>query len=262
MRLTEPKVHLVARPFVHWSDMWTYCESVGAVDWYNRLLKAYEAENLSDGEIITEFMGRLCYRSWAPHLNPNVTKVREDSADYLLNILKSGHGSVLEHASYSFVFQDVSRVFTHELVRHRAGIAISQESLRYVRLTDIPFRIPKVLKKYETAIIGLVSAMEAFQNLVAGEENLDDMKSFATKKTLTSAMRRLAPLGLSTTIGWTANIRAIRHCLSMRTEPGAEEEIRSVFDQVGQIMLIECPNLFKDYVRDADGSWTTPYWKV
>ena len=89
-----------------------------------------------------EFGGRLCYRSWEPGLNPNVTKVRTDQDEYLRNILKQKHGSVLEHISYSFVFHNVSRVLTHELVRHRAGTAISQESMRFVRLDDHAVLVP------------------------------------------------------------------------------------------------------------------------
>jgi len=61
--------------------------------------------------------------------------VRSDRREYFENLLRSAHGSVLEHAGYSFALRNVSRVFTHELVRHRAGSAFSQESLRYVRLT-------------------------------------------------------------------------------------------------------------------------------
>ena len=45
---------------------------------------------------LIEFMGRMCYRSWAPGLNPNVNRVRADSTAYLENILRSAHGSVLE----------------------------------------------------------------------------------------------------------------------------------------------------------------------
>ena len=71
-------------------------------------------------------------------LNKNVSKVRTDHDEYLRNILKQRHGSVLEHVTYSFVFHNVIRVLTHELVRHRPGVAISQESMRFVRLDDIP----------------------------------------------------------------------------------------------------------------------------
>jgi thymidylate synthase (FAD) len=71
--------------------------------------------------------------------------VRTDQHEYLGNLLASLHGSVLEHASDTFAFHNVSRVFTHELVRHRAGSAFSQESLRYVRLAEIGFRVPEAL---------------------------------------------------------------------------------------------------------------------
>ena len=73
---------------------------------------------------------------------PERPRVRDDQAKYLQNILRSGHGSVLEHVSFTFVLHNVCRVFTHELVRHRPGTAISQESLRFVRLDEMPFWFP------------------------------------------------------------------------------------------------------------------------
>src|SRR5262249_32603417 len=87
---------------------------------------------LNAGELLVEFGGRACYRSWEPGLNVNVTKVRTDQREYFANILRSAHGSVLEHANYSFALRNVSRVLTHEIVRHRAGSAFSHDSLRYV----------------------------------------------------------------------------------------------------------------------------------
>ena len=51
---------------------------------------------------------------------------------YFRNIMESGHGSVLEHANFTFLFYGISRSVTHELVRHRAGMAFSQVSQRYV----------------------------------------------------------------------------------------------------------------------------------
>lgn len=70
----------------------------------------------SDGERLAEFAGRLCYMS---QRNPAGRNTR----DYLENIKRQGHGSVLEHASYSLLLEGVSRSLTHELVRHRAGFA-------------------------------------------------------------------------------------------------------------------------------------------
>jgi thymidylate synthase (FAD) len=85
---------------------------------------------------------------------------------------------------------------------------------------------------------------------------------FEVKKEVTSALRRLAPIGLSTDIIWTANVRTLRHVIEMRTAPGAEEELRLVFRQVGAVMRAEAPALFQDFVEDTDGAWVPAYRKV
>lgn len=204
-----------------------------------------------------------CYRAWEPGLNPNVSKVRNDHAAYLNNILKSAHGSVLEHASFTFVLHNVSRVMTHELVRHRPGTAVSQESLRFVRLDDIPFWFPDwaradpELMKRASA---LLDQMEEFQRWMAGHFGLDDAGlPFHEKKHKTSFMRRLAPDGVATGIVWTANIRSLRHTIEARTDPGAEEEIRLVFGKIAELMRAEAPLLFGDY-EVRDGAWV-PQWR-
>src|SRR5215468_12166332 len=89
----------------------------------------------TDGERLAEFAGRLCYMS---QHNPAKRQTRE----YLENIKKQGHGSVLEHANYSILLEGVSRSLTHELVRHRAGFAYSQLSQRYVDESEASFVIP------------------------------------------------------------------------------------------------------------------------
>ena len=189
-----------------------------------------------DGERLVEFMGRLCYRSWDVGLNPNVTRIREDTDVYLTNILRSGHGSVIEHANYSFVFLNVSRVATHELVRHRAGSAFSQESLRFVRLTDLPFEHPQEIREDPELLAEaqeLLARMEHFQVMAADKLGLDaEGVPFHRKKEVTSGLRRYAPDGVATSIGWTVNVRALRHVIAARTDPGAENEIRRIFDQV------------------------------
>ncbi len=58
--------------------------------------------------LLVEFGGRACYRSWEPGLNANVTKVRTDQREYFANILRSAHGTVLEHANYSFALRNVA----------------------------------------------------------------------------------------------------------------------------------------------------------
>jgi thymidylate synthase ThyX len=152
---------------------------------------------------------------------------------------------------------------THELVRHRAGSAFSQESLRYVRLTDIGFRVPPALEPVREQVLSIVEQLEEFQVTAAKELGIDeDGVPFHVKKEVTSALRRLAPIGLSTDILWTANARTLRHVIEMRTADGAEEELRLVFDKVARIMQAEAPGLFQDFARQDDGSWVPEHRKV
>jgi thymidylate synthase (FAD) len=258
---TTPQVFLVARPSVNTDGMRAYLESVGGASWLD--MRADAREDRNDGELLAEFGGRMCYRSWEPGLNPNVTRIRTDQKEYFANVLRSAHGSVLEHANFSFAFRNVSRVFTHELIRHRAGSAFSQESLRYVRLTDIGFRVPPALEPLRDQVISLVEQLEEFQLSAAEQLDIDSGEMpFHVKKEITSALRRLAPTGLSTDILWTANVRTLRHVVEMRTDPGAEEELRSVFNLVAEIMKSEAPSLFQDFNRDDDGSWVPEWRKV
>ncbi len=98
--------------------------------------------------LLVALASKRCYKSFEVNekLNPNIAKVRKDYAEYLDNILKSGHGSVMEHAVYTFAIENVSRVFTGEMNRHRAGWAISEGSMRFIRYKDIPYWLPDSIK--------------------------------------------------------------------------------------------------------------------
>lgn len=262
MERVEPEVYLVAATELTETPLHRYLETIGAPEW--------TSDAPSDGEKLIEFMGRQCYRSFKPGLNPNVTKVREGNDAYLANVINVGHGSIMEHVQVSFVFHNISRVFTHELVRHRVGVAISQESLRYVRLDNIRMWLPDCIaddpEVAEKSLL-LVEEMEKHQLWLAEHYDIDNMKSFKKKKKLTSAFRRFAPIGLATSIGWSANIRTLRWLLTLRTAKSAEVEIRLVFDLVGKLLQAKFPNLFGDFERvpDATGGlaeWVTKSVKV
>lgn len=243
MHKTEPKIFLVGETRIINEGLSDFLNHIGAPNW--------TTDAQSDSEKLIEAMGRLCYRSFDVGLNPNVTKVRSGSYKYLQNVISVKHGSVCEHAVVNFIFADVSRVFTHELVRHRAGTAISQESLRFVRLDDLGLWLPTVIVEDEKATEIFVKTFEQLENLQLQLADHFDLDSedvpFSRKKTITSAMRRIAPIGLSTSIGWSANMRSLRHVIEMRTEPSAEEEIRLVFGQVAEICQKRYPNLFADF---------------
>jgi thymidylate synthase (FAD) len=259
MRSVQPEVFLVARPSIDYPALAAYLREVGGERWLEKL----DRGDLDDAQNLAEFAGKICYRAWEPGLNPNVVKVRSDQQKYLENILSQQHGSVLEHASFSFVLHNVSRVTTHELVRHRPGTAISQESLRFVRLADIPFWFPdwaqadaELMKR----AAALLEQVEEFQRWMAGHFGLDaEGVPFHEKKHKTSFMRRFAPDGVATGLLWTANIRTLRHTIEARTDPGAEEEIRLVFGKIAELVRAEAPALFGDYTV-ADGAWV-PRWR-
>lgn len=249
VKIVEPKVFLVGETRIVEDGLQAFLSHTGAPEW--------TSDAPSDSERLCEVMGRLCYRSFEPGLNPNVTRIREGNAPYLANIVEVGHGSVLEHASLNFIFADVSRVVTHELVRHRAGTAISQESLRFVRLDSLSAYVPVHIREHEEGMelfVRTFEELERIQQELAELYAIDDEKLFAVKKKLTSAFRRMAPIGVATTIGWSCNFRTLRHVIEMRTDPHAEEEIRFLFGKVYHLVKERYPNLFADYEEtEADG---------
>jgi thymidylate synthase (FAD) len=260
MNTVKPRVFLVGETRVVEEGLQAYLEHVGAPGW--------KTDAPSDVERLCEVYGRLCYRSFEPGLNPNVTRVRQGNAAYLKHVIEVGHGSVIEHPVINFIFADVSRVFTHELVRHRAGTAVSQESLRFVRLEELSVYVPTHIQENEEGMAVFVKTLEQLeevQRTLARLYRIDEEKAFDRKKKLTSAFRRVAPEGLATTIGWSCNIRAARHIIEARTAPDAEEEIRLVFGMVYEVLRKRYTNLFGDYeITITEGlPWAkTPYKKV
>ena len=202
----------------------------------------------TDGQTLVEFAGRICYQSYEPGLNPNVTRIREDPSAYFKNIMIRGDGSILEHSYVSFALVNISRVCSHEIVRHRVGTAVSQESLRYVRPPEIKFWIPDEL--HDDQREAMEKAVEASERAYRDLESQVpwDQMTMDQKKRLTSALRRVLPDGLATSLIWTANHRTLRWVIEMRTDPSAEVEIRMVFNQIAEICIRDYPYLYSDFV--------------
>ena len=227
------------------------------------------------GQTLIEAAGRRCYNSFAPGINSNVQKVREDQGKYLKNIISVKHGSVLEHTSITFAVEGVSRVVTHEWVRHRVGVAFSQESMRFVAFEDVPIpltdltdeffeRSDKMLATVENVVSYLEKATSMLRDLAfkaLGYSSAQDAP-MSVRKAVTSWLRRWLPHGMATGMVFTANLRALRHLIPIRTAVGAEEEIRSLFNLVAKHCLREYPDVFYDFERKPDGSWVCEYEKV
>ncbi len=244
MQFVEPQVFHVAQTQIIENGLQGYFDALGIPDWVT--------DAPTDAEKLIEVMGRGCYRSFQPGMNKNVKKIREGNQPYIANILATKHGSVIEHAYDSYLFLNVSRVFTHELVRNRIGNSFSQESLRYVRLDALKGWFPKIFKEHEESDLLMAVFQQTFEVLEGAQAQLtnilklDDIKDFGTKKKLTSAMRRMAPIGLATMIGYTGNHRSIRWAIEQRTDSVAEEEIRIVFGEVAREQQRCYPNLYQD----------------
>jgi thymidylate synthase (FAD) len=227
---TAPKVTVLSRPqFTEPADL--------PVNWIG---------DSTDGERLAEFAGRLCYMS---QRNPASRTTR----DYLENIKKQGHGSVLEHANYSLLLEGISRSLTHELVRHRAGFAFSQLSQRYVDESDASFVVPPAIIGDDALRAAWQTQIESAQaSYVALVEQLIEQYAWVAdkvhrRKMAREAARGVLPNSTETKIVVTANARAWRTMLELRTGEGAELEIRRCAVAILQTLQAEAPAFFSDF---------------
>ena len=205
-------------------------------------------------ERMIEFGGRHCYRSWY---------TGRDRADYLRNIIEMGHGSVLEHSTINFAIQGVSRSLSHELVRHRVGVAISQESQRYVDAADINFVVPPIIAWLNGGQFGdtlmirefATSCEQALHNYKVMQQDIKDglkQKESNTKsatiqqKRANEAARALLPNAAETRLLWSPNMRLLRHFFWLRGGTGADLEIRRLAVELFEQAQERAPNIFSD----------------
>jgi thymidylate synthase (FAD) len=200
----------------------------------------------SAGERLAEFAGRICYMS---QHNP----ASRTTVDYLENIKKQGHGSVLEHAVYVLLIEGISRSCSHELVRHRAGFGYSQLSQRYVDESHAAFVVPPAIlgdpaleadweKEIGAAQAAYVRAVEA---LMQRYDWITD--KVHRRKMAREAARSVLPNATEVKIVVSGNARAWRTLLELRCGEGAELEIRRMAIACLRVLQHEAPALFSDF---------------
>ncbi len=176
---------------------------------------------------------RLCY---APVGAAELAeKLSDEEIDRLLKlILKSGHLSVCEHASFTFAIEGISRACSHQLVRHRLA-SYSQQSQRYVKLKKPPMIMPPtvaadpdVAAKFEAATEAAYADYQAM--LDAGMEAED--------------ARYLLPQAVETKIVVTMNARELLHFFTLRTCERAQWEIRAMAERMLVLVLPLAPRVF------------------
>src|SRR6267378_3533027 len=115
--IRDPRVYLVGRQTVDDEALSAFLS--------DHEVRRWSTDTEEAGEKLIEVAGRVCYMSFS-RPRPGGNKA------YIGHLLEVGHGSVLEHAVFNLIIAGVSRSFTHELIRHRAGFGYSQLSQRFV----------------------------------------------------------------------------------------------------------------------------------
>src|SRR5256886_5211382 len=200
----------------------------------------------SSGERLAEFAGRVCYMS---QHNP----ANRSTAEYLENIKKQGHGSVLEHAVYVLLIEGISRSCSHELVRHRAGFGYSQLSQRYVDESHAAFVMPPaVAGSPQLEVEWQHQVTEAQAAYVRSVEGLMQRYEWVSdkvhrRKVAREAARSVLPNATEVKIVVSGNARAWRTMLELRCGEGAELEIRRMAIAVLRLLQREAGALFSDF---------------
>jgi thymidylate synthase (FAD) len=255
--IRRPRVYLVGRQTLNEDEIARFLEDNDVSDW--------ATDTDIPAEVLPEVAGRLCYMSFSKP-RPGGNRA------YLGRIKEVGHGSVLEHSVWNFIITGVSRSFTHELVRHRAGFGYSQLSQRYVDESVADFVEPDCIadnpELHEIWRSAVEQAQESYKKLVKGlqQEFASVEDKTLRRKLARQAARSVLPNATETKIFVTANARALRHFIELRCSEHAETEIRKVAGQILDILQREAPSIFGDYqvvdLPDGTHAARTPHNKV
>jgi thymidylate synthase (FAD) len=196
---------------------------------------------------LIELAGRTAYQSRE--------KITNDSAVKFVGVLrKLGHESVIEHSALTVEFNNLSRGFTHELVRHRLA-AYTQESTRYVDESDFLVVIPPDKDAAEKLVtLKLEDNREikvSFQDWI----NLNEQMYRGLRKVgwVAQDARQILPIGIKAQIVITANFRQWRHIFKLRCSPDAHWEIRQTMVNLLNELQKKVPVIFDDFKISEDG---------
>lgn len=234
--LKEPGVAMIAKPEINLLPLMDFLSGFHTFD----AGYPHEPTALEAGAQLCKTAGQLCYLSFGER------RTRNENADkYFDNILKSGHGSVLEHANYSLLFYGIDRAVTHELVRHRAGFAYSQVSQRYCDGDTLRFVLRPELDSPDLRADAerlFDSSRQAYLDLA---NNL--RSELSKRKLLQQAARSVLPNCTEAPIIVTGNVRAWRHFLVQRGSIHADTTIRRLAIRAFLCLNAVTPLLFKDF---------------
>lgn len=181
-------------------------------------------------EIAVALAARTCY-SKKPPREITLEKARQ----LIRELLYRGHESILEHASFTFRIEGISRVASHQLVRHRLA-SYAQQSQRYVSLKEADFVYPPVLEENP-------QAKGLYQEVVQRcKEVYEKLLSLGIPK---EDARYIIPQGMATNLVFTANARELLHVFRLRLCNRAQWEIRDLCFKMLTIVQEKAPAIFE-----------------
>ncbi len=195
---------------------------------------------------------RLCYSPvGVPELQEKMSD--EEAAKLVRMLVRMGHFSPIEHVTFTFAIEGVSRVLTHQLVRHRIA-SYSQQSQRYVKAHNFETVVPP-------SIAAIPEAREKFESCMKGLQDLyNDLTD--NYKIANEDARYVLPNAAETKIVCTFNARSLYNFFSLRCCNRAQWEIR----ELAWKMLVECrrvaPVLFEKAGPDCVAKGTCKEGKM
>jgi thymidylate synthase (FAD) len=171
---------------------------------------------------------RTCYSELTPEdIFGRATTGQIDQAKMqklISGVIESGHGSTIEHVVFTFGISGVSRTLSHQLVRHRAGVAFDQQSQRYVTFKGASTMLPATIQDAEPGL------REAYEEQIAG--SMDLYGQMVGAGIPGEDARFVFPNATRTNLVMTTNLRALIHMSGLRLCTMAQWEIRRLFQLI------------------------------
>lgn len=235
-----PKVFVVGYPAVDHIQLGSFMSMYGL---------GFDEKQLvgKAADVLVESGARLCY------LSHGKGRSHTENIHHLREV---GHGSCYEHATITVIVTGVSRGLTHELVRHRVGMAVSQVSSRYVDPHRLGFVVPVLERTNDVAIDRFIG--KCFRDLADYKNSLDDamealvytdpdVPKTQRRKTARGCAREYLPIATHQFIQLTLNARTARHIIRMRGNPAAELQIQELADALAVACSTAWPVIMDDY---------------
>jgi len=202
--------------------------------------------------LIIEKAGRVSHQSEKAEIT------LETATKFIKKLIRLGHESVLEHSSLTVLFNNVSRGFTHEIVRHRIA-SFTQESTRYVDYQEeISCIVPQFRdenQKIELEDGRKLSCYEMFSEI---EKFYRALRKAGWHP---QDARQILPIGIKSQIVVTANFREWRHIFTLRCDKSAHWEIRYVLCELLEELKSIIPAIFDDFELAGVDKYGIPYYK-